>query len=499
MPDILHVICGIVFIAIAIFVGVFKQKELIAGVNTMPVKEMNKIDFDYVCKWFGIFFGIIGFLFFISPFIFRYFNSTNFLFITPIVSCAIIIFMFVFGYIKKDRIYRVSWYNYMSVQLLKYSEINLSKIPSPCYVLNESLLAANLDLLSSVGRKTGVDIILALKGFATWGVFPMIKPFINGVSASSLHEARLSFEKMETLAHSYSPAYTDSDFDDILKYSSHITFNSLTQYERFRKRVHDFKKPVSMGLRINPEFSAVSADLYNPCSSGSRLGIKSEQIGDKLPADIEGLHVHALCESSAEATKSLIDAVESKFGHLFHSIKWLNLGGGHLMTRKDYNLQCLIDALTTFRAKYPHIKVILEPGAAFVWETGVLVATVEDIVENDNIPTAILNVSFTAHMPDCLEMPYKPRIRGASDEPQGKRKWRLGGNSCLAGDYIGEWSFDEEPYIGKRIVFEDMIHYTMVKTTTFNGVAHPSIGTWSNKGFKLLKQFDYNDYKNRLS
>ena len=378
--------------------------------------------------------------------------------------------------------------------------MELSQIPSPCYVLDESLLLANLELIHDVSLRADVEIILSLKGFALWGVFPMMKPFVKGVSASSIHEARLAYEEMGTPAHTYSPAYTDDDFDTILLYSSHVTFNSLTQYERFRKRVHNCNRHVSMGLRVNPEFSTVSTDLYNPCSSGSRLGITAEQINEVLPDDIEGLHVHALCESSAEATSNLLNAVEKKFGHLFPQIQWLNLGGGHLMTRKGYDLPCLIDALSAFRAKYPHIRLILEPSAAFVWETGVLVATVEDIVENAGVRTAILDISFTAHTPDCLEMPYKPRIWGALDTCAGERGWRLGGNSCLAGDYMGEWSFNEEPYIGKRIVFEDMIHYTMVKTTTFNGVPHPSIGTWNGqRGFTLIKKFGYEDYKNRLS
>jgi len=377
--------------------------------------------------------------------------------------------------------------------------MDLSQIPSPCYVLDESLLAANIELIHDTGKKAGVDIILALKGFALWGVFPLMKPYLKGVSASSLHEARLAFEEMGTPAHTYSPAYTDGDFDAILKYSSHVTFNSLTQYKRFHQKAHECEKPVSMGLRINPEFSAVETDLYNPCSPGSRLGATTEMIGKNLPDDIEGLHVHALCESSAEATANLLNAVEMKFGRLFPRIRWINIGGGHLMTRKGYNIKFLIDALKTFRTKYPHIRLILEPGAAFAWETGVLAATIEDIVENAGIRTAILDVSFTAHMPDCLEMPYKPRIQGAYDVQSDKPAWRIGGNSCLAGDYMGDWSFNEEPYIGKRIVFEDMIHYTMVKTTTFNGVQHPSIGTWSDSGFTLLKKFGYEDYKNRLS
>ncbi len=378
--------------------------------------------------------------------------------------------------------------------------MDFSQIPSPCYVMDEALLIDNLNLIRDVAQKSDVEIILALKGFAMWGAFPLMRPYVKGVSASSIHEARLAYEEMGTLAHAYSPAYVDDDFDTVLQYSSHVTFNSLTQHERFRKRVQQYKRPVSMGLRINPEFSQVGTALYNPCSPGSRLGLTIRQIGESLPADVDGLHVHALCESSAEATANLIEAVEQKFGHFLPEIKWLNLGGGHLMTRKGYDKEYLITTLQKFRKKYPHIRLILEPGAAFVWETGVLVATVEDIVENEDTRTAILNVSFTAHMPDCLEMPYKPRIRGASDAQPGKVAWRIGGNSCLAGDFLGDWSFnDEEPYIGKRIIFEDMIHYTMVKTTTFNGVPHPSIGLWNDGGFTLLKRFSYDDYKNRLS
>ncbi|MDR2037462.1 MAG: carboxynorspermidine decarboxylase [Bacteroidales bacterium] len=378
--------------------------------------------------------------------------------------------------------------------------MDFSQIPSPCYVIDESLLMNNLAFIRNVRQGADVDIILALKGFAMWGVFPLISPYVKGISASSIHEARLAFEEMNTLAHTYSPAYTDSDFDQILQYSNHITFNSLTQYDRFHKRVMQYERPISMGLRVNPEISKVDTALYNPCSPGSRLGLTIKQLGVALPENIEGLHVHALCESPAEATNDLIKNTELKFGHFFPKIKWLNIGGGHLMTRKGYNMDLLINTLQTFRKKYPHIRLIMEPGAAFVWETGILVATVEDIIRNDGINTAILNVSFTAHMPDCLEMPYKPRIRGASDPQSGKPVWRIGGNSCLAGDFMGDWSFEEEPYIGKRVIFEDMIHYTMVKTTMFNGVPHPSIGTWNNrKGFTLLKRFEYDDYKNRLS
>jgi carboxynorspermidine decarboxylase len=376
--------------------------------------------------------------------------------------------------------------------------MDIAQIPSPCYVLDKSLLSGNLELIRQVGDESGVEIILAFKGFAMWGIFPLIRPYITGVSASSTSEARLGYEQMEMLSHSYSPAYTDSDFESVLKYSSHITFNSLTQYGRFRQRVAGYGRRISVGLRVNPELSQIGTELYNPCAPGSRLGLAASGLND-LPEGVEGLHVHALCESSAEATKNLIEAVDAKFGCFLPRLKWLNLGGGHLMTRKGYNTKLLVETLKAFRCKYPHLHVILEPGAAFVWDTGVLLASIEDIVENDGEKTAILNVSFTAHMPDCLEMPYKPRIRGASDAQPGKTAWRLGGNSCLAGDYMGDWSFDDEPYIGKSVIFEDMMHYTMVKTTVFNGVPHPSIGVWDDKGFTLLRRFGYEDYKNRLS
>ncbi|MDR1672501.1 MAG: carboxynorspermidine decarboxylase [Bacteroidales bacterium] len=374
--------------------------------------------------------------------------------------------------------------------------MNFSQIPSPCYVLDEDLLAGNMEIIAEVSKRAGVDVIPALKGFAMWRVFPLIRPFVKGVAASSLNEAHLANEEMRLPAYTYAPVYTDADFGDIVRYSSHITFNSVAQYLRFRHRAPS----ASLGLRVNPELSQVDTDLYNPCAAGSRLGVTRVQLGNVLPDGIEGLHVHALCESSAEATQLLFQAVEEKFGCFFPHIKWVNFGGGHLMTRKDYDTELLVRTLRAFREKYPHIRVILEPGAAFVWETGVLLATVEDIVVNDGVRTALLDVSFTAHMPDCLEMPYLPHIRNAVAAKQGEPAWRIGGNSCLAGDTMGSWVFDETPYVGKTVIFEDMIHYTMVKTTTFNGVPHPSIGTWSKRnGFTLLKRFGYEDYKNRLS
>lgn len=378
--------------------------------------------------------------------------------------------------------------------------IDYLKIPSPCYVLEERLLQRNLELINYIKKEAKVNIIPAFKGFALWGAFPLIKPYINSTAASSVNEARLAYEEMNTLAHTYSPAYTDEDFDEIMQYSSHITFNSLSQFERFQSRIKSFDRKISIGIRINPEFSEVETELYNPCAPGSRLGIPVSQLPTILPSEIEGLHLHALCESSSFDLEKLLTVVEEKFGSYLTQVKWINLGGGHLITRKDYNTTHLISLLTNFRKKY-NLEIILEPGSAFAWETGVLVSSVIDIVENNSIKTAILNVSFAAHMPDCLEMPYKPHIIGAYHEPQrSKPTYRIGGNSCLAGDYIGDWSFDNNLKPGDRIIFEDMIHYTMVKTNFFNGVNHPSIGIWTSNGiFKLLRKFNYTDYRNKLS
>jgi carboxynorspermidine decarboxylase len=379
--------------------------------------------------------------------------------------------------------------------------IDLTKIPSPCYVMEETLLRRNLELIRSVQERAGVNIILAFKAFALWRSFPIIREYIRYSTASSVSEAQLAFEEMGSPAHTYAPAYTEEEFPLFLKYSSHITFNSLSQFERFYPMVKASGKNVTCGLRINPEYSVVETDLYNPSAPGSRLGVTADRIGDKLPEGITGLHLHNLCENNSYDLEKTLAVVEQKFGRLFGRIQWLNLGGGHLMTHKDYNVEHLIEVLTALKSRYPHLEIILEPGSAFVWETGVLVATVVDIVENQGVNTAMLNVSFACHMPDCLEMPYKPRIRGAYHDPvDGKPTYRMGGNSCLSGDFMGEWSFDEPLQVGDRLVFEDMIHYTTVKTTLFNGVTHPSIGLWSaDNQFILYRRFGYEDYKNRMS
>ena len=376
--------------------------------------------------------------------------------------------------------------------------MDYSKIPSSCYVLDEVAFRRNLELIHSVKNRAGVEIILAFKAFAMWSAFPIVREYIPYSTASSLAEARLAFEEMGSPAHTYSPAYTDREFPEIVKLSSHITFNSLTQFERLYPQTQFYN--VSCGLRINPEFSDVETDLYNPCAPGSRLGVVAELLGNTLPEGVEGLHFHTLCESNSYDLEKTLAVVEQKFGKFFGHIKWLNMGGGHLMTKAGYDVEHLVSLLQKFKEKYPHLQLILEPGSAFAWQTGVLVSSVIDIVENKGIKTAMLDVSFSNHMPDCLEMPYKPAIVGATDVDTSKPTYRMGGNSCLSGDFMGSWSFDKELKIGDRIVFEDMIHYTMVKTTMFNGVSHPSIGIWTaNNEFQLVREFGYEDYKNRMS
>lgn len=379
--------------------------------------------------------------------------------------------------------------------------MDIAKIPSPCFVLDEARLRRNLELIGRVQREAGVQIILAFKGFAMWSAFPLVRQYVHGATASSLNEARLCFEEMKTKAHTYSVAYLPREFGQILKLSSHITFNSLTQYRHFRRRLEQFPEHVSAGLRVNPEWSPVGTALYNPASAGSRLGEVVENLKGKLPEGIEGLHFHVLCESSSYDLEKVLENFEQRFGAFLPQLKWVNFGGGHLMTRADYDVEHLIGVLRAFRQRYPHLQVILEPGSAFAWDTGVLVATVLDIVQNKGVKTAILDVSFTAHMPDTLEMPYRPRVRDAYEDPgQGRYRYRLGGVSCLSGDFMTEYGFDKPLKVGQKLVFEDMIHYTMVKTTTFNGVTHPGIAIWREGGrLEMVRKFGYRDYKNRLS
>lgn len=377
-------------------------------------------------------------------------------------------------------------------------QIQYPHIPSPSFVLEEDLLIHNLKLLQKVQKETGVEIICALKGFSFYHEFPLVRKYLAGGTASSLHEARLIAEEMKDKAHVYCLAFIESEFEEIMSYASHITFNSLNQYRHFIDRA--VQNHISCGIRINPEYAEIETDMYNPCIAGSRLGVRRSDFGDSLPLHIEGLHSHTMCENDSFVLERTLIKIEEKFGDFLPKIKWLNLGGGHLITRKDYDINHLIKLLNNFKSKYPNLTIILEPGSAVGWQTGFLKSTVLDIVHSAGINVAILDISFAAHMPDTLEMPYKPRIRNAGMEPEdGKYTYRFGGMTCLAGDYYGDYSFDEPLKIGDEIIFEDMIHYTMVKTTTFNGVNLPSIGKIDlNGNFKLFKKFGYESFKDRL-
>ncbi|MCM1042566.1 MAG: carboxynorspermidine decarboxylase [Bacteroides sp.] len=391
---------------------------------------------------------------------------------------------------------------------LPLSQEIIAKLPNPSYVLDMDLLDRNLKVIRHVADSAGVEIILALKGFAMWSAFGRLRDhgFLQS-TASSLWEARLALEEMGNPAYTYAVAYTDEEIEEIASLSSHITFNSLGQFERFSDKAVAVNARVSLGLRVNPEISSVGTDLYNPCVPGSRLGVRLCGLPEPeaLPALVEGFHCHALCESDAEASCNLIDRFEERFAAYIPRLKWVNFGGGHLMTRQGYDTERLVARLKAFRQKWPHLKVILEPGAAFVWQTGYLLARVQDVVHNGGTPVAVMNVSFTAHMPDCLEQPYWPVVYGAEhiDSAQktaeGAHRYRLGGNSCLAGDFMGDWIFGKPVQPGDLLLFNDMIHYTFVKTTTFNGVHHPSLCMVRGDELLYRRDFGYEDFKGRLS
>lgn len=378
--------------------------------------------------------------------------------------------------------------------------MDYTKIPSPAFVLDEKLLRKNLELINDVQQKAGIEIILAFKGFAMWSVFPMVRQYLSGATASSLNEARLCFEEMKTRAHVYSPVYFENEFSELMNYTSHIVFNSFNQFERFYPKTKNAGHKISCGIRVNPEYSDVGTDLYNPSAPGSRLGVGSNEFPAELPEGIEGIHFHVLCESNSFSLEEVLKNLENRFGKHLHLVKWVNMGGGHLMTKAGYDHEHLIRILKDFQSKY-NVHVILEPGSAIAWETGTLVSTVQDIVEHKGIKTAILDVSFTAHMPDTLEMPYRPKIVGAKEPDENSSfLYRLGGVSCLSGDFMDFYDFGHELQIGEQIVFLDMIHYTMVKTTMFNGVNHPAIAIWKeNDELQIIRQFGYNDFKGRLS
>ncbi len=357
----------------------------------------------------------------------------------------------------------------------------------------------NLALIREVACRTDSEWILAFKAFALWKTFPIFREYISSTTASSLSEARLAFEEFGAKAHTYSPAYKDDEFDEIVRCSSHLTFNSLSQYERFHERAGE----CSLGLRVNPEYSEVETLLYNPCAPGTRFGVSADKLPEQLPSDIKGFHCHCHCESGSDVFERSLQHIEEKFAKWFPQIEWINFGGGHLVTRKDYDIERLVRLMQGFHERYPWLKVIFEPGSAFAWQTGPLVASVVDIVEDKGIRTAILDVSFTCHMPDCLEMPYFPEVHGAEHishpSPLTPYLYRLGGNSCLSGDWLGDWQFDHELQVGEEIIFEDMIHYTTVKTNMFNGISHPSIAMEHSDGtLEMLREYSYEDYRDRM-
>ena len=384
------------------------------------------------------------------------------------------------------------------------SESVLADVQTPVYIVEENLLRSNLSLIRDVAKRADVEIIMAFKAFALWKTFPIIREYIGATTASSLGEARLAFVEFGSPAHTFSPAYTDKEIAEIARCSSHLTFNSLSQYSNMAAKAREANPKLSFGLRVNPEYSEISTLLYNPCAPGTRFGVSADKLPDTLPADIEGFHCHCHCESGADVFQRTLAHIEEKFAKWFPQLKWINFGGGHLMTRKDYDVELLVGMMQDFHKRYPWLKVILEPGSAFAWQTGPLVAQVVDIVEDKGIKTAILDVSFTCHMPDCLEMPYQPEVRGAEsvemEQATEKNTYRLGGNSCLSGDFMGSWRFDHPLEIGEKLIFEDMIHYTTVKTNMFNGITHPSISILKSDG-KLMKlrDFGYSDYKNRMN
>lgn len=381
---------------------------------------------------------------------------------------------------------------------------------TPYYIVYEDRLRRNMDKLSDVAAKAGVKIIMAFKANALWKTFPIIAEYFTSSTASSLNEMKLSLEFLGNDVHSYCPVYTERTFPEFLAGSSHITFNSLAQYRKFRPLIEASEKRVSIGLRVNPHCSVIDTDIYNPCVAGSRFGESAPALADGLPDGIEGLHFHALCESDSHDLEKVLMAFRNQFGHLLPHIKWLNMGGGHLITRKDYDTDHFIKLMCELHDEYPHLELIIEPGSAFTWQTGDLVTEVLDVVEDAGIRTAIIDASFACHMPDCLEMPYQPEISEsvgrchvtAGDNAPASLPgipYRLGGNSCLSGDFVGDWYFDRLLKPGDRLTLKDMNHYTTVKTNMFNGIEHPSIWLQPCQGSPvLLREFSYADYRSRM-
>lgn len=383
--------------------------------------------------------------------------------------------------------------------------MKINDLPTPFYIVYEDRLRRNLSLINRVKSEAGVNIIMAFKANALWRTFPIIREYCQASTASSLNEMDLALDCFGNEVHSYCPAYTPLTINRYLQGSSHITFNSLNQWERFKDDVNRHNanpdnRHVSPGVRVNPQCSVIETDIYNPALPGSRFGVTAEIIGNQLPKGIEGLHFHALCRSTSYDLAKVLEAFEEQFGKYLPQVKWVNMGGGHLMTREGYDVEHLISLLKEFKARYQWLDVILEPGSAFTWRTGDLITSVVDVVENQGVKTAIIDASFACHMPDCLEMPYQPAITESVAVHPSLPTYRLGGNSCLSGDFIGDWSFNEPLKIGDRLTLEDMNHYTTVKTNMFNGIQHPDIVLCRANGeCEYLRRYTYEDYKSRMS
>ncbi|MDE5843578.1 MAG: carboxynorspermidine decarboxylase [Muribaculaceae bacterium] len=379
---------------------------------------------------------------------------------------------------------------------------------TPYYIVYEDKLRCNLATLKDVSERSGVKIIMAFKANALWKTFPIIKEYFTASTASSLNEMKLSLEYLGEDVHAYCPVYTEETFPEFLHGCTHITFNSVAQFEKFYPRIREYnadlpegEKRISAGLRINPRCSVIETDIYNPCIPGSRFGVDAENLKE-LPEGVEGLHFHALCESSSYDLEKVLDALEAQFGSFLDTVKWLNMGGGHLITREGYDKEHFIKLIAGLRERHPNLEIIIEPGSAFTWQTGDLITKVLDVVENAGIKTGIIDASFACHMPDCLEMPYRPAIGEAlPDDAEGEdvKVYRLGGNSCLSGDYVGDWKFDGDLKAGDILTLKDMNHYTTVKTNMFNGIQHPSIWLQDSNGEKhLLREYTYDDYRRRM-
>ncbi len=377
-------------------------------------------------------------------------------------------------------------------------DIDISTLPTPSYLVDQQLLINNLELLSSVKERTGCKILLAQKAFSMFSVYPLIAKYLDGVTSSGVMEARLGYEEMGKEVHTYAPAFADHEMDDVIRYSDHIVFNSFHQWNKFKDKVKNSGKQIECGLRLNPKYSEIDTDIYNPCFTGSRLGITPEQFQPDQLDGIDGLHFHTMCEQNSDTLERTLKVVDDTFGSYIKQMKWLNFGGGHHITRSDYDIETLIRCIQFAQDTYG-VQVYLEPGEAVALNTGYLVSTVLDTIEN-GMHLAILDTSAACHMPDVLEMPYRPQIIGAGLPNEKTYTYRLGGPTCLAGDIIGDYSFDAPLKEGDKLIFCDMAHYTMVKNNTFNGMNLPSIALYSQKnGLQIIKQFGYEDFKSRLS